>query len=64
MSFMAYEIMVNTDVQQKLYEEILSTKNELDGKPLTYDKIQNLQYMDQVVSETLRKWPPIDLLMT
>lgn len=57
MSFMAYELAVNPDVQEKLFQEIQAMNDELDGKTITYEKIQVLKYMDQVVCETLRKWP-------
>lgn len=57
MSFLAYELMCNTDIQQKLYEEIQEMNQELDGNKITYEKIQGMKYLDQVVSEVLRKWP-------
>lgn len=57
MSYMAYELMVNPEIQQKLFEEILEKHNELDGNKITYEQIQGLKYLDQVISETLRKWP-------
>lgn len=57
LSFMAHEVMANPDVQQKLFEEIGAMEVELDGKTISYDQIQGLKYLDQVVSETLRKWP-------
>ncbi|KXJ68076.1 hypothetical protein RP20_CCG006036 [Aedes albopictus] len=57
MVFMAYELAVNPDVQQRLYEEIVETNKQLGGKPPTYDTFQQMPYMDMVVSETLRKWP-------
>lgn len=56
MGFMTYELMCNPEIQQKLYEEIHEMDQELDGK-ITYEKIQGMKYLDQVVSETLRKWP-------
>nr|AOT80781.1 cytochrome P450 [Aedes aegypti] len=55
--FMAYELVRNPEVQQKLYEEVLETSKELAGKPLSYDALQKMKYMDMVVSETLRIWP-------
>lgn len=58
MTFMAHEVMANPEVQAKLYEEVEAMEAELDGKTISYDQIQGLKYMDQVVSETLRKWPP------
>ncbi|XP_062556519.1 probable cytochrome P450 9f2 [Armigeres subalbatus] len=53
----AYELVRNPEVQQKLYEEILQTEQELGGKPLSYDALQKMKYMDMVVSESLRIWP-------
>lgn len=58
LSFAAYELLINPDIQQRLYEEIADTEEELQGKGLAYDAIQKMKYMDQVVSEILRKWPP------
>jgi cytochrome P450 len=57
MSFMAYELVANPDIQQKLYEEISDIESQLDGKKITYEQIQGLKYLDQVICETLRKWP-------
>uniref|UniRef100_A0A8D8C418 Probable cytochrome P450 9f2 n=2 Tax=Culex pipiens TaxID=7175 RepID=A0A8D8C418_CULPI len=58
MTFLAYELTVNPDVQNRLYAEILDTEQALGGKPLTYEDLQKMEYMDMVVSEGLRKWPP------
>lgn len=58
LTFLAYELTINRDVQDKLYEEIRATSNALGGGPLTYDAIQGMQYMDMVVSEALRMWSP------
>uniref|UniRef100_A0A182JK11 Uncharacterized protein n=1 Tax=Anopheles atroparvus TaxID=41427 RepID=A0A182JK11_ANOAO len=58
LTFLAHELTVNRDVQDKLYEEICRTKESLGGGPLTYDAVQKMQYMDMVVSEALRLWPP------
>lgn len=61
MSFMAHELAINPDVQQKLYNEIVETENDINGKSVTYEKLQNMKYLDQVVCEVLRKWPPAPL---
>ncbi|XP_037039470.1 probable cytochrome P450 9f2 [Bradysia coprophila] len=58
MTFMAYELMVNTDAQRKLQDEIDEMNGALDGKKVNYEQIQGMKYMDQVVCETLRLWPP------
>ncbi|XP_055589825.1 probable cytochrome P450 9f2 [Uranotaenia lowii] len=58
MTFITYELCINPDIQQKLYEEIIETHKSLNGKPLTYETLQKMNYLDMVVSEGLRKWPP------
>uniref|UniRef100_A0A1B0D3B4 Uncharacterized protein n=1 Tax=Phlebotomus papatasi TaxID=29031 RepID=A0A1B0D3B4_PHLPP len=57
-SFLSYELAINPDVQEKLYQEIIETNEELGEKSLNYDTIQKMKYMDMVVSELLRIWPP------
>jgi cytochrome P450 family 9 len=57
MSFLAYELVCNPEIQQKLFEEIQEMESELDGKKISYEQIQRMKYLDQTISETLRKWP-------
>lgn len=59
LTFAAYELTVNPDIQQRLYEEIFETNEKLNGQRITYDALQKMKYLDQVVCETLRKWPPL-----
>lgn len=56
MSFMAYELCVNQDIQDKLRNEIEETYEKYDNK-LTYEALVSMKYMDMVVTESLRKWP-------
>lgn len=58
MSFALYELALNPDVQDKLAEEIRKYTSE-NGDKLTYDLLQEMKYLDMVVSETLRKYPPV-----
>lgn len=58
LTFVSYELLANPDVQQKLFEEIMAVEASLDGKPLSYEVLQKMQYLDQIISETLRLWPP------
>uniref|UniRef100_A0A1B0ACR9 Cytochrome P450 n=1 Tax=Glossina pallidipes TaxID=7398 RepID=A0A1B0ACR9_GLOPL len=60
--FMAHEIMENAEVQEKLLQEIRETDNNLNGEPVTYEVIQSMRYMDNVISETLRKWTPATIM--
>ncbi|XP_055532849.1 probable cytochrome P450 9f2 [Wyeomyia smithii] len=57
-AFLTYELTINPDIQNRLYEEILQTEQQLSGAPLSYEVLQRMEYMDMVVSEVLRKWPP------
>ncbi|NWR86215.1 CP3AD protein, partial [Furnarius figulus] len=53
--YLAYELALHPDVQQKVLEEIDTV---LPNKaPLTYDAIMKLEYLDMTVSETLRIYP-------
>ncbi|XP_037042332.1 probable cytochrome P450 9f2 [Bradysia coprophila] len=65
-SFIAYELMVNPDCQTKLQKEIDELNEKVAGSPVNYNQIQGMKFMDQVVCETLRKWPSpfIDRLCT
>ncbi|XP_062558848.1 probable cytochrome P450 9f2 [Armigeres subalbatus] len=56
--YSAYELAMNQDIQKKLHAEIQETRSSLGGKPLTYDAMQKMKYMDMVISEVLRMWPP------
>lgn len=57
MSFLAHEIAANPEVQDKLMSEINEVQAELDGKTITYDVLQKMKYLDQVICETLRMYP-------
>lgn len=48
--FAASELMENPDAQYKLIEELDSVKEQLNGKPLTYDVMQKMEYLDMVIS--------------
>lgn len=56
-AFMAHELAINPSVQQRLYEEVLAVHAQLDGRPLTFEALNQMTYLDMVVSETLRMWP-------
>ncbi|XP_017124755.1 cytochrome P450 9c1 [Drosophila elegans] len=62
LSFTSYELQMNAEVQDKLYEEIRAVKEKLGDKLLDYDTLMGMKYLDCVVSESLRKWPPAFIL--
>lgn len=55
---MAYELAVNPDIQEELVKEINEVKEQLSNKPVIYEALHKMKFLDMVVSETLRKWPP------
>lgn len=61
MTFTLYELALNQDMQNKLRAEIATRIEENDGK-LTYELLFELKYLDMVVNEALRKYPPIPIL--
>ncbi|KAF7400443.1 hypothetical protein HZH66_005627 [Vespula vulgaris] len=56
MSFTCHEIGVNQDIQKRLQREIDEVIEKTDGN-LTYDVINNMKYLDAVISESLRRYP-------
>ncbi|KAI7815406.1 cytochrome p450 [Rhyzopertha dominica] len=57
MSFMSMELAANEDVQKKLLEEV-DQVFEKHGQNPSYETILGMKYLDQVLSEALRKWTP------
>lgn len=49
-SYTVYELAMNTDVQQRLRQELEDATD--DGKPLDYETLIRLPYLDKVVSGT------------
>nr|XP_003701310.1 PREDICTED: cytochrome P450 6k1-like [Megachile rotundata] len=61
MSFTLYELALQPDIQKTLRNEIHEALEESDGK-ITYEMVMTLPYLDMVISETLRKYPPLAFL--
>lgn len=53
-----FELAANPDVQQELFKEISDVTETLNGKPVTYEILHKMKFLDMVVSEALRKHPP------
>ncbi|XP_025263421.1 cytochrome P450 6A1-like [Camponotus floridanus] len=56
MSHALYELALNQQIQDMLREEIHQEYTKHDNN-LTYEKIKNMNYLDKVFKETLRKYP-------
>lgn len=59
MTFILYELAKDPNVQEKVRREINTVlKNQKDGK-LNYESLNDLTYMDCIVNEVLRLYPPL-----
>jgi len=56
MCFAAHEIAVNPDIQERLQNEIDNVLEETNGQ-VTYEAINNMEYLEAVINETLRMYP-------
>ncbi|XP_054712374.1 cytochrome P450 3A8-like [Uloborus diversus] len=57
LSFIFYELALNPDVQEKLIDELDEALAASDGK-VTYEAVQSMKLLDNVISESLRIFPP------
>ncbi|XP_071571178.1 cytochrome P450 9e2-like [Temnothorax nylanderi] len=57
MCFVAHELAVNQDIQDRLREEVQQHLAEGNDE-ISYESLSKMSYMDMVISETLRKYPP------
>lgn len=61
MSFAFYELAKQQSIQAAVRKEITEALEETGGK-ITYDMMSKLPYLDTVLSETLRMYPPLGFL--
>ncbi|XP_064091724.1 cytochrome P450 3A24-like isoform X2 [Macrobrachium nipponense] len=57
LSFTCYLLAKNQDVQQRLYEEI--QQHLQSEEEVSYDSVMQMEYLDMVVNESLRFYPPV-----
>ncbi|KAI4460047.1 cytochrome p450 [Holotrichia oblita] len=60
MSFVLLELALNQDVQIKLRDEINTVMNRYNNE-IVYEALGEMQYLDMVINESLRKYPPIPI---
>uniref|UniRef100_A0AAR5Q4F4 Cytochrome P450 n=1 Tax=Dendroctonus ponderosae TaxID=77166 RepID=A0AAR5Q4F4_DENPD len=60
-TFALYELATNPDIQNRLRVEINTVLNKFNGT-VGYDAITEMKYLDQVINETLRKYPVFPIL--
>ena len=54
LAYALYELAKNPEIQERLQSEIDEVTNGDAEKIITYEDLQNMTYLDQVISETLR----------
>ncbi|KAK9506050.1 hypothetical protein O3M35_008055 [Rhynocoris fuscipes] len=56
-----YELALNQDIQDKLRNEIDEVLKRYNGE-ISYQALQEMPYLEQVISETMRKYPTLPFL--
>ncbi|XP_045472025.1 cytochrome P450 6j1-like isoform X3 [Harmonia axyridis] len=60
-AFTLHALCLNLDIQRKLRENIRDIIKKHGGK-LTMESIENMDYLDNVIKETLRKYSPVPII--
>uniref|UniRef100_A0A1A9V3C8 Cytochrome P450 n=1 Tax=Glossina austeni TaxID=7395 RepID=A0A1A9V3C8_GLOAU len=61
MSFALYELAKHSEMQEKLRKEVRDVLSQSRGK-ITQQIIESLEYMQMIIDETLRLYPPLPFL--
>jgi len=60
-SYTLYELGENQEIQERLRKEVQDVLDANNGE-LTYDNLNDMTFMSQIISETLRKYPIVGVL--
>ncbi|KAH0550466.1 hypothetical protein KQX54_019568 [Cotesia glomerata] len=61
LAFTAYQIAKHGEVQEKLRQHVIEILKKNDGK-LTYQTLEDMKYMEQVIYESMRLFPALGYL--
>ncbi|XP_058818855.1 probable cytochrome P450 4d14 [Topomyia yanbarensis] len=61
-TFLLYSLAKHPEIQQKVYEEITSVIGEDKDTPVNISFLNNLKYLDLVIKESLRIFPPVPFI--
>ncbi|XP_037933935.1 probable cytochrome P450 4d14 [Teleopsis dalmanni] len=61
-SYTCYLIARHPEIQQKLFDEIREVIGDDKNKPITMKDLQELKYLDIVIKESLRFYPPVPII--
>nr|QZP43543.1 cytochrome P450 monooxygenase CYP324A43 [Ephestia elutella] len=62
LTFLTYELAYHQEIQEKLHDEIAELKSRLGDKVFHSEDLSSLTYLNCVINETLRKYPPMGFL--
>ncbi|XP_065370208.1 probable cytochrome P450 6g2 isoform X1 [Calliphora vicina] len=62
MSFALYELAKHPDVQQRVRDEIREALQQSETGELSYEQLNELKYLNNVILEVLRFYPPLPFL--
>ncbi|GBM30862.1 Cytochrome P450 3A8 [Araneus ventricosus] len=61
LSYISYLLALHPEIQTKLYEELRQVLQNSKGE-LTYEALQEMKYLDNVISESMRLYPAVTRL--
>lgn len=61
MSCCLYELARHQDIQEQLRDHINEVLDR-NGNQITYESLSEMSYLDQIINETLRLYPPLTIL--
>ncbi|XP_058449380.1 probable cytochrome P450 6a14 [Malaya genurostris] len=59
MSCCLYELAMNSDIQEKARANVMKSIEKYGS--INYEAIQNMNFLEQCIKETLRKYPPVGI---
>ncbi|XP_071640966.1 cytochrome P450 4C1-like isoform X2 [Temnothorax longispinosus] len=64
MNFIVYILANFPKIQEKVHEELLKIygTETIKSAPIKYDDLQHMHYLDRVIKETMRIFPPVPLI--